>query len=77
MPDSPCGKDMLATDKIKMRAFVRCIKEDGIEKFTKYIRQNKESGIVHHRRGVFGDYDLKTEEEVLALLRQGAKTLPK
>lgn len=38
-PDSPCGKDMLAEDKIKMRAFVRCIKEDGIHNFVSYIKK--------------------------------------
>jgi hypothetical protein len=69
--DSPCGKDMLAEDKIKMRAFVRCIKEDGIEKFIGYIERNKKNGIVYHRTGVTGDYDLPSESEVLKLLRQG------
>lgn len=68
-PDSPCGIDMLAKDKIKMRAFVRCIKEDGMDKFIEYINQNKEKGVIYHREGVFGDYDLPTEEEVLDLLR--------
>ena len=67
--DVPCGMDMLAPDKIKMRAFVRCIKEDGIEKFMKYLKKNKEKGIVYHREGVWGDYDLATEEDVLELLR--------
>lgn len=70
-PDSPCGIDMLAKDKIKMRAFVRCIKEDGIHKFIGYINQNRDKGIVYHRDGVFGDYDLPAEEEVLKLLRGG------
>jgi len=63
---------MLAEDKIKMRAFVRCIKEDGIHNFVSYIKKNHERGVVYHRKGVFGDYDLATEAEVLQLLR-GAK----
>ena len=41
-PDSPCGKDMLAKDKIKMRAFVSCIKEDGIHNFISYLETIKE-----------------------------------
>lgn len=68
--DSPCGKDMLAKDKIKMRAFIRCIKEDGMDAFITYINRNKNEGIVYHRDGIFGDYDLDTEEEVLKLLRR-------
>lgn len=66
---SPCGKDMLAPKKIKMRAFVQCIKEDGLEEFSKYIVRNIEKGVVYHHNGVRGDYDLETEEEVLNLLR--------
>ena len=69
--DAPCGIDMLAKDKIKIRAFVRCIKEDGIDEFIKYLTRNKENGVVYHRSGIFGDYDLSTEEEVLQLLRKG------
>jgi len=68
---SPCGKDMLAPSKIKMRAFVRCMKEDGIEKFIEYINKNIENGAVHHRSGVIGDFDLDSEEAVLKLLRTG------
>lgn len=68
-PNSPCGKDMLAADKVKMRAFVRCIKEDGVEAFIGYLQRNKEAGIVYHRTGVFGDYDLSNETGVLQLLR--------
>lgn len=68
--DSPCGKDMLAPNKIKMRTFVRCIKEDGIDKFISCIVYNKKQGIIYHKTGAFGDYDLKTEEAVLQLLRR-------
>jgi hypothetical protein len=61
---------MLAIDKIKMRAFVRCIKEEGIQKFIEYLEQNKKDGIVYHRTGIVGDYDLPSESEVLNLLRR-------
>jgi hypothetical protein len=67
--EAPCGIDMLAPDKIKLRAFIRCIKEDGIEKFIEYITINKEKGVVYHRSGILGDYDLETEDDVLELLR--------
>ncbi len=69
--ESPCGIDMLAKDKIKMRAFVKCIKEDGVENFITYLNRNKKTGIVYHKLGVMGDYDLETEDQVLKLLRQG------
>lgn len=70
-PDSPCGIDMLAHGKIKMRAFVRCMKEEGVARFIEYLEKNQERGIIYHRSGILGDYDLETEDEVLALLRQG------
>lgn len=67
--DAPCDRDMLAIDKIKMRAFIRCIKEDGIQKFIEYLEHNEKDGVVYHRTGVIGDYDLSGESEVLNLLR--------
>jgi hypothetical protein len=77
-PEAPCGKDMFqlnATNRTssrrKLRAFIACIKEDGIEKFSEYIFNNLENGIVYHRNGVYGDYDLDTEEEILRLVRTG------
>lgn len=69
--DAPCGKDMFAPKKVKLRAFIRCMKEDGIGKFSEYISRNAENGVVYHRAGILGDYDLDTEEEVLTLLRTG------
>jgi hypothetical protein len=69
--DSPCGIDMMSKEKLKLRAFVRCIKEDGIEAFSQYIVKNAQNGIVYHRNGIFGDYDLDTEEKILNLLRKG------
>ena len=70
--DAPCDKDMLAPGKIKMRAFITCIKEDGIDHFSEYIVRNADKGIVYHREGVWGDYDLDSEDDVLKLLRTGA-----
>ncbi len=61
---------MLAPHKIKIRAFVKCIKEEGIDKFIHYIQANQKLGIVYHKTGVIGDYDLATEDEVLQLLRR-------
>jgi len=60
---------MLSLEKIKLRAFVQCIKEDGLEQFSQYIVDNQEKGLVYHRTGIMGDYDLKTEDAVLVLLR--------
>ena len=70
--DFPCDKDMLK--KLRLRTFVKCIKEDGIENFSKYILKNAENGILYHRNDYVGDYDLATEEEILRLLRTGGNT---
>ena len=79
-PDAPCDRDMFSpieTNRIsarrKLRAFITCIKENGLEKFSQYIVNNTEKGIVYHRSGVYGDYDLETEEEILQLLRTNVK----
>ena len=76
--NAPCDKDMFSpieakqiSARRKLRAFIACIKEDGIEKFFQYIVNNTEKGIVYHRNGVYGDYDLETEEKILCLLRTG------
>jgi hypothetical protein len=74
--DFSCDKDMFNEQHIRLKTFVKCIKEDGIDMFTQYILHNCENGIMYHRNGDFGDYDLDTEEEILHLLRTG-ETRPK
>lgn len=71
-PNAPCGKDMLAEGKVKIRAFVTCIKEDGLDRFSEYIVRNADNGVVYHRDGILGDYDLESEADVLKLLRTGS-----
>lgn len=68
---APCGIDMLAPDKIKLRAFIRCIREDGLAQFAQYLQTNERNGVVYHRNGITGDYDLESEERILQLLRAG------
>ncbi|MDR0306545.1 MAG: DUF3795 domain-containing protein [Chitinispirillales bacterium] len=70
-PDFSCGKDMFNDEHLRLKTFVKCIKEDGIEKFSEYILRNYKNGVVYHRNGYTGDYDLDTEEEILRLLRDG------
>ena len=72
-PEAPCGKEMLAEDKIKLRAFITCIKEDGIDRFAEYIVRNAKNGIIYHRNGYVGDYDLVSEVEVIKLVRTGLR----
>ena len=76
--DAPCDKDMftpiapgLRSGRRKLRAFITCIREDGLEKFAQYIANNAHLGIVYHREGTFGDYDLNANDEILRLLRTG------
>lgn len=68
-PVAPCGKGMLAPHKVKLRAFIRCIKEDGLDALCQYLKNGMDAGYIYHRDAVWGDYDLPTEEAVLALLR--------
>ena len=70
-PDFSCDKDMFNDRNLRLKVFVKCIKEDGIETFSQYILRNFENGVLYHRNGYTGDYDLDTEEAILALLRNG------
>ena len=68
----PCGEDMFSSSHdVRLRAFVRCAKEEGVEKLAEYVLKNQEKNIVYgHGR----DYDgLGSEEAVLELLREGRK----
>ncbi len=66
----PCDNDMYSIESDqKIKAFARCIKEDGAEQFIQYVLDNKERGI---DVAIGKDYDNKTEAEVLKLLRTGA-----
>jgi len=70
-PDFSCGRDMFDDSHLRLRTFVKCIKEDGIVAVSQYILRNLENGILYHRNGYTGDYDLGTEEAILFLLRNG------
>lgn len=72
--DAPCGKDMFSREHDRrLRAFVRCAKEEGLEKLGTYIFKNQICGIQY---GYDKDYDhLSSEEEVLQLLRTGKKAI--
>ena len=63
----PCNKDMYSDSySPKIKAFARCIREDGIEKFTTYIIDAIKRGLDIKKEG---DLDLNTEREVLRVLR--------
>lgn len=68
--DYCCGKDMFSdSHDIRLRAFVRFAKEEGIEKLAECLWNNQQHGI---RYGYKKDYDgLGSEEAVLKLLRTG------
>ena len=72
-PDFSCDKGMFDEEHLRVKTFVKCIKEDGIEKVSEYIFRNHNNGIMYHRNGYKGDYDLDTEEEILYLLRNGVR----
>lgn len=78
----PCGKDMHDISKhgVRMIAFVRYAKENGLHKLAERIVKNEQNGIIYHRDPVnhTGDYDgYSSEEEVIELLEKGSKYLCK
>jgi hypothetical protein len=70
--DFPCGEDMFSdSHDIRLQAFVRCAKEEGIEKLAEYVIRNQQNGILY---GHNKDYDnLGSEENVMHLLKTGQK----
>jgi hypothetical protein len=72
-PDFPCGEDMFSdSHDVRLRAFVRFAKENGLECLAKAVHQNQQNGVIYgHNR----DYDGRgSEEAVLELLWQGLAT---
>lgn len=65
----PCDADMYGRGhNPKVKAFARCIREDGPERFIRCILRNRQKGLdVRYQ----GDYDLEAEAEILALIRNG------
>jgi hypothetical protein len=78
--DFPCGKDMFSPERdVRLQAFVRCAKEDGLKSLAAYVLRNQENGVLYHKdkRNHTGDYDgLGSEEAVLKLLREGKDGTP-
>jgi len=70
-PDSPCDKGIFANNSLKPSVFVKCIKEDGVEKFTHYMLRNHQNGIAYTTNAHGDDYDLDSEKDILNLLRNG------
>lgn len=70
--DFNCGIDMFSeSHDLRLRAFVRFIKDEGLEKFAKFIIENEKKGIKY---GYQKDYDgLKSEDDVIKLLKTGIR----
>ena len=75
-PDFPCGRDMFSPEHdIRLIAFIRCAKEDGLKGLAGYVLCNQDNGILYHRDKTAhtGDYDgLVNEDTVLQQLRNGS-----
>ena len=73
--DFPCGKNMFSLERdVRLTAFVRCAKEDGVKGLAGYVLRNQDNGVLYHRdkQAHTGDYDdLGSEDDVLELLRNG------
>lgn len=70
--DFSCGEDMFSNSHdVRLRAFVRYAKEEGVEKLVEHILLNQKKGIKY---GYKKDYDcLNNEKEVINLLKFGEK----
>ena len=78
----PCGKDMhdISQHGVRLIAFIRYAKENGLHKLAERIVKNEQNGIIYHRDPVnyTGDYDgFSSEDEVIELLEKGSKYLCK
>lgn len=70
--DFNCGKDMFSeSHDLRLRAFIRFIKDEGLEKLATCIIENEKNGVKY---GYQKDYDgLETEEDVIKLLKTGIR----
>ncbi|MHC1771720.1 MAG: DUF3795 domain-containing protein [Flexilinea sp.] len=71
--EGPCDRDMFSeSHDIRNRTFVKCAKQEGVEKLAEYVLRNQKAGILY---GWNRDYDnLGIEEAVLDLLHNGVKS---
>jgi hypothetical protein len=72
-----CGKDMFAPEHgVRITAFVRCAKEEGVARLAEYLQRNVDRGLRYHVGNTEkGDYDnVEDEAQVFALLRTGEKS---
>ena len=68
--DFSCGRDMhdVSIHGVRLTAFVRFIKENGLKRFAECIYINEKNGIVYHRdpEHYTGDYDgYASEKDVI------------
>ncbi len=66
---------MFSPDRdVRLTAFVRCTREDGLKSLAGYVLRNQDSGILYHRDKArhTGDYDgLPDMDAILKLLHDG------
>lgn len=72
-PDFPCCECNFRG--VRLRAFLRCAKEEGILALAGYLLRNARDGIHYHCGDTYvGDYDkCVTEQQVLELLHNGRR----
>lgn len=64
----PCDAPML--QKPRVRAFARFARNHGTDALLDCLERGEKAGLLYHRQGLTGDYDLETEAEVCALLEK-------
>ena len=77
--DFPCDNDMFSPERdVRLKAFIRCAKLDGVKGLAGNILRNQGKGILYHRDSEkhTGDYDCFCgEDAVLQMLRHNISDL--
>ena len=68
-----CRKGLYA-EKIKPRAFAEYARRYGLEELLDCLERNERAGVVYHREGITGDYDVFDDfEELIDFIKTGKK----
>lgn len=70
--ESDCHKGMLS--KVKPLGFTLFVKRFGLAELLDCLERNETKGIVYHREGIVGDYDVFEDvEKLISFIRTGER----
>lgn len=68
-PETECRKGMLG--KPKPFAFTEFARKNGVETLLDCLERNEAAGVVYHRSGITGDYDIDDEAVLMRFIENG------